>query len=62
MFNQLRHSCAKLTESRIRHTTELITGIELIKMSTLETVFATIIGEARKQAQNISAINLFFFF
>jgi len=47
LHHKFRLATAVATEARVRHTTECIRGIEVIKMSTWERPFATLIGVAR---------------
>ncbi|CAG2107286.1 unnamed protein product, partial [Medioppia subpectinata] len=49
MFSKVRLMTAKLTDNRLRHMVEIISGMRVIKMYSWEQPFADLVSEARKQ-------------
>ncbi|CAG2110844.1 unnamed protein product, partial [Medioppia subpectinata] len=49
MFSKVRLMIAKLTDNRLRHMVEIISGMRVIKMYSWEQPFADLVAEARKQ-------------
>ncbi|CAG2111114.1 unnamed protein product, partial [Medioppia subpectinata] len=49
MFSKVRLMTAKLTDNRLRHMVEIISGMRIVKMYSWEQSFTDLVAEARKQ-------------
>ncbi|CAG2102867.1 unnamed protein product [Medioppia subpectinata] len=49
MFSKVRLMTAKLTDTRLQHMVEIISGMRIVKMYSWEQPFADLVAEARKQ-------------